>query len=273
MGTDAGRKEHYVHGYEEWTRRWMTTRTAERELAFLMPHLAPGRRVLDCGCGPGSITVGLARAVMPADVIGIDIEPRQLETARSLAAEGNIGNVRFEEGSIYEIPFPDASFDVAVAHFVIEHVSDPGRALREMRRVLRPGGVAAIKDPYYPAFVFRPRTPEVALFQELMARWQESNGASTTYAADLRAHLLDAGFSRTEASGGMETVAGTGEIAAVFRMIIENQVRDTAFRQSVITHGWATEAQMDAISESAAEFAKRPDVFGFIVFVQALGFV
>src|SRR5260370_28125306 len=126
MGTDAGRKEHYVHGYEEWTRRWMTTRTAERELAFLMPHLAPGRRVLDCGCGPGSITVGLARAVMPADVIGIDIEPRQLETARSLAAEGSIGNVRFEEGSIYEIPSPDASFDVAVAHFVIEHVSDPG---------------------------------------------------------------------------------------------------------------------------------------------------
>jgi len=272
MATGEGR-ESYLHGYEEWTRRWMAMRTAERDLAFLMPHLAPGRSVLDCGCGPGSITVGLADAVKPAEVIGIDIEARQLESARSLAAERSIENVRFEQGSIYEIPFPDASFDVAVAHYVIEHVSDPPRALREMRRVLRPGGVAAIKDPYYPAFVFRPLTPEVALFQELMARWQRHSGASTTYSVDLRARLLDAGFSRTEASGGMESVAGAGQNPVIFRMILENQVREAAFRQAVITQGWATEGQLEAIAVSAAGFAERPDIFGFAVYVQALGFV
>ena len=162
---------------------------------------------------------------------------------------------------------------MAVAHFVIEHVSEPPRALRELRRVLRRGGVAAIKDPYYPAFVFRPRTPEVVLFEELMARWQRHNGASTTYAVDLRTYLLEAGFSRTEARGGMETIAGAGEIGVGFRMILENQVRERAFRETVLTNGWATEAQLDAIGDSAAEFAERPDVFGFIVYVQALGFV
>src|SRR5215472_14170421 len=226
MGSEAGSQERYLHGYEEWTRRWMETRTAERELRFLIPYLAPGKDLIDCGCGPGSITLGLAEAVSPGTVVGIDIEPRQLEFARAAATRRGIGNARFEQASIYELPVPDASFDIADAHFVIEHVSDPRRALREMRRVLRPGGVAAIKDPYYPAFVFRPRTPEVLLFEELMAKWQKHSNASTTYSVDLRAHLLAAGFSRTLASGGMEQVAGSGDEAMVFRMILENQVKE-----------------------------------------------
>lgn len=273
MASEAGSRERYLHGYEEWTRRWMETRTAERELDFLLPHLAPGKDLIDCGCGPGSITLGLAQAVNPGAIVGIDIEPRQLEVASAAAASRGIGNARFEEASIYEIPARDASFDVAVAHFVIEHVSDRPRALREMRRVLRPGGVAAIKDPYYPAFVFRPRTAEVALFEELMGKWQKHNHASTTYAVDLRSHLLAAGFSRTQASGGMEQVAGSGEDATVFRMILENQVKEAAFREAVLSNGWATEQQLNAIGASASSFTQRSDVFGFIVFVQALGFV
>ncbi len=273
VGDESIGRERYLHGYEEWTRRWMETRTAEAELPFLMPHLKAGKTVIDCGCGPGSITSGLAGVVAPAEVLGIDIEPRQLDAARENAARKGILNVRFEQASIYEIPRPAASFDIAVAHFVIEHVSDPPRALREVRRVLKTGGVAAIKDPYYPAFVFRPQTPEVALFQDLMARWQEHNGASTTYSADLRRHLLDAGFARAEASGGIERVAGAGEDAIVFRMILENQVKEPTFRETVLRLGWATEAQLDSIGASAASFAQRPDVFGFIVYVQALGFV
>ena len=273
MPDKVGPQETYLHGYEEWTRRWMETRTAERELGFLTPHLSAGKSVIDCGCGPGSITVGLAEAVAPGEVLGIDIEPRQLEIAIATAARRGISNVRFEQASIYELPAPDASFDVAVAHFVIEHTSDPSRALREMRRVLRPGGVAAIKDPYYPAFVFRPQTPEMALFGDLMTRWQEHNHASTTYSADLRAHLLAAGFTRTQASPGVQQVAGAGQDAMASRLILENQVKEKAFRETVLRNGWATEAQLDAISASAAHFAERPDVFGFVVFVQALGFV
>ncbi len=265
--------ERYVHGYEEWTRAWMAQRTASRDLGFLLPHLSAGMAVLDCGCGPGSITIGLAEIVAPGEVVGLDIEPRQLEAARRLAAERAIPNIRFERGSVYELPFADATFDVAVAHFVLEHVSDPLRALREIRRVLRPGGIAAIKDPYYPAFTFRPQTTELRRFADLSEKVRTHNGASDAYAADLRAYLLEAGFERTEAKAGLETTAGGEEAARVLPMMLQNQVREPAFRETVLGQGWATEGELDAIAAAAPELAARDDLFGFVVFVSALGWV
>lgn len=265
--------ERYVHGYEDWTREWMAQRTATRELGFLLPHLSPGLTVLDVGCGPGSITVGLAEIVAPGQVTGMDIEPRQLAAAQQLAADRGIGNVRFQQGSVYELPFPDATFDVAVAHFVIEHVSEPLRALREVRRVLRPGGIVAIKDPYYPAFTFRPETAELRRFGELSEQVRRHNGASDRYAADLRAVLRDAGFLRTEATGGVENVAGSGPSSIGFAMMLQNQVREPAFRETVLGQGWATEAELDAISDASRGLASRDDLFGFVVYVCALGWV
>lgn len=273
MASTVSGRERYMHGYEEWTREWMAQRTASRELAFLLPHLGPGMAVLDCGCGPGSITVGLAEIVAPGQVIGLDIEPRQLETARRLAQQRGLSNLRFEQGSVYELPFPDASFDVAVAHFVLEHVSDPLRALREIRRVLRPGGVAAIKDPYYPAFTFRPQTDELRRFGELAEKVRKHNGASDTYAVDLRAYLLEAGFERTEATAALGNMAGGAQSAWILQMMLQNQVREPAFRDTVLEQGWATAAELDTISAAAPELVERADLFGFVLFVSALGWV
>jgi len=265
--------EQYFHGYEEWTKQWMAQRTAQRELAFLLPHLRAGMHVVDCGCGPGSITAGLAEIVAPGPVVGVDLEPRQLEAARALAAQRGVTNLRFEQSSIYDLPFPDASFDVAAAHFVIEHVREPLRALREMRRVLKPGGIAAIKDPYYPAFTFRPRIPVIARFEELATMVRAEIGASPAYAADLRACLLEAGFERTEAEAGTETPAGSSAGSHLLPFVIQNQLRERVFRETVIGHGWATEAELEALAEGARGLAERKDLFGFVVYVQALGWV
>ena len=71
-------------------------------------------RLLDVGCGPGSITLGLAEAVAPGEVVGVDLQPAQVEQARALAAERGVANVRFEVASAYALPFPDAAFDAAL---------------------------------------------------------------------------------------------------------------------------------------------------------------
>jgi SAM-dependent methyltransferase len=118
---------------------WFATRTASREGAFFLPYLHPGMQVLDVGCGPGSITLGLAEVVAPGEAVGIDLQPTQIEQARALAVERGVDNVRFEVAEAYRLPFPAQSFDAAFAHGVLMHLREPVRALVEIRRVLRSG--------------------------------------------------------------------------------------------------------------------------------------
>jgi ubiquinone/menaquinone biosynthesis C-methylase UbiE len=124
----------------------MAERTAANTADFFLPHLRPGMSLLDCGCGAGTITIGLAQAVTPGEVVGVDHEPAQFEQARALAAEHGVDNVRFETADLFTLPFADDGFDAAFAHAVLMHVGDRKAALREMRRVVRPGGVVAVKD-------------------------------------------------------------------------------------------------------------------------------
>ena len=99
---------------------------------------------------------GQLRLAPSGQVIGIDMEPSQVEAARLWAGERGVQNVRFETGNIFALPFPDASFDAVFSFTVLEHVKDPLRAMRVMRCVLKPGGVAGICEPEYGALLLEP---------------------------------------------------------------------------------------------------------------------
>ena len=83
----------------------LALRTASQDAAFFLPSLRPGIRLLDLGCGPGSITLGLAEAVAPGEVIGIDVQPSQVKQAQALSAVRGVRNVRFEVSDVYRLPF------------------------------------------------------------------------------------------------------------------------------------------------------------------------
>src|SRR5262249_6006705 len=106
------RHEKYTHGHAPATLQQHPQRTADAQVAFLLPHLTPGMRLLDVGCGPGSITRGLAERLAPAQVIGIDLSREALDGARRDATARGLGNLQYEEGSVYQLRFADASFDV-----------------------------------------------------------------------------------------------------------------------------------------------------------------
>src|SRR5262245_12667799 len=97
--------EKYTHGHAPATVRQHGRRTAEEAAAFLLPSLRPGMRLLDIGCGPGSITLGLAQRLAPGQVVGVDLSLETLEAARRSAAAQGIRNLTFEEGSVYQLPF------------------------------------------------------------------------------------------------------------------------------------------------------------------------
>src|SRR6266566_2612603 len=135
----------YTHGHHEAVLRSHTWRTAENSAGYLLAALRPGLELLDVGCGPGTITVDLARLVAPGRVIGIDCAPEVLAQA-SAHASGRGVSIELRVGDVYALQLPDASFDVVHAHQLLQHLSDPVRALVEMRRVLRPGGLRRVGE-------------------------------------------------------------------------------------------------------------------------------
>jgi ubiquinone/menaquinone biosynthesis C-methylase UbiE len=134
----------YRPGYSAPVLSLMAERSAETHADFFLPQLRPGFTVLDAGCGPGSITLGLARSVKPGHVIGIDVEDSQFEKGREQAKNEGL-NVEFHKASVYELPFEDDSFDAAFSHALLEHLVEPGAALVELRRVLKPGGWIGVR--------------------------------------------------------------------------------------------------------------------------------
>lgn len=114
----------YAFGYSEAAVEMMGARTAQIQAGFLLPELAPDMSVLDIGCGPGSITVGLAEAVIRGRATGLDIEPSQIELARRRANEMGLGNCHFEVGSVFDLPFADNSFNVVFGHTILMQFRD-----------------------------------------------------------------------------------------------------------------------------------------------------
>ena len=157
MSEEPLKYETYTHGHAPATVRQHGQRTAEEAAAFLLPELRAGMRLLDVGCGPGSITRGLAERTAPGEVIGLDLSRETLQAARHDADVRGLRNLRYEEGSVYELPFPDGSFDVAYAHQVLQHLRQRDAALREMLRVVRPGGLVAIRDVDWGTVAYWPR--------------------------------------------------------------------------------------------------------------------
>src|SRR5262245_31619193 len=117
----------------------LPTRTASHAAAFFLAYLLRGMPLLGRGCGPAFLTLGLAEVVAPGDVVGIDLQPAQVEQARALAGTRGVTNVGFEVADLYTLPFPDGAFDAVFAHTVVIGLREPVRALAELRRVLRPG--------------------------------------------------------------------------------------------------------------------------------------
>ncbi len=246
------------------------TRTAVQDAAFLLPHLRPGMQLLDVGCGPGGITVGLADVVVPGEVVGVDFQATQVEQARALAAERGVVNARFETADAYQLPFPDRSFDVVFAHTVLIHLREPVQALAEMRRVLRPGGIAGVRDPDLGAIFVTPDTPLLEQRRALHIRVLRHNGGDPFVGRRYRRLFLDAGFARAEASA---SVVSAGSLEETRRSAAFITNRFQGFARTALDEGWVTQATVDAMVAEENAWAERPDAFSSVMWFQAVGWV
>jgi len=245
-------------------------RTASVDAAFLLPHLRSGMGVLDVGCGPGTITLGLAESVAPGEVVGVDLQERLVERARALAGERGIANVRFDLGDAYALPFPDRSFDAALEHRVLMHLADPIRGLREVRRVLRPGGVLGLRDADVATAVLWPLTPRLERFLELRMRAFQLQGTDGRAGRKHRQLLLEAGFERPETRTVTEGGGSPDAVRAHARFMLATFA---GIGKIALAQGWLDQPGFDAIATDIRRWSERPDAVGLMVMCETLGWV
>lgn len=186
----------YTHGHHSSVLKSHTWRTAENSAGYLLPHLDASMTLLDVGCGPATITCDLATRV--DDVIGLEPAADILTKARATAASRSVDNVAFEVGSVYELRFDDGHFDVAHAHQVLQHLTDPVAAIREMVRVTKPGGIVALRDADYHAMTWYPQLPELDRWMEIYQAVARLNEAEPDAARYLVQWATDAGIDRDD---------------------------------------------------------------------------
>jgi ubiquinone/menaquinone biosynthesis C-methylase UbiE len=249
--------ERYSHGYGAQV-EFIAQRTAQTSANFFLPYLRPGMRLLDCGCGPGTITVSLAEILALGEVVGIDIGESQVERARIHAAERKVTNVRFEAASIYELPFPDETFDAAFAHTVLQNLRDPIAALKEMRRVMKSGSVVGIREEDWGTHISYPHISLVEDAYALYMRYWQHNGGNPYLSRRYREILREAEFVKaritasTEVRATLESTRQWGQYAA--RMILEPN-----FADRVIELGWADSKMVEEMSKAMITWSEHPD--------------
>ena len=234
-------------------------RRADRWAGFLLPHLRAGMCLLDVGCGPGSITTGLAEAVVPGRAVGIDPDPARVDRAKVTVATARGEN----------LPFADASFDAVFACAVLQHVAEPEVILREVRRVARPGAVVGIADADWDGFLVHPPDPLLHRGQEVLRAIRPTGDPGV--GKRLRHLMATTGFERVVATARTNADGGAGTAAAgAFRAASFEAPTAVAVAESM---GASTAAEMAAIADAWRSWGASPGAFFAGFWVEALGWV
>ena len=246
----------YTHGHHESVLRSHSWRTAENSAGYLLPHLRPGMSLLDVGAGPGTITADLARLVEPGKVTALEATEAALDITRATFAKLDV-RVQFVVGDVHALDLPDDSYDVVHAHQVLQHVADPVQALREMRRVCKPGGIVAVRDSDYHGFTWYPALPELDEWMELYQRMARANQGEPDAGRRLLSWALEAGFEKVDATASNWVFADDDSRAFWGGMwadrVLQSAMADQARRAGV------PEETLERISAAWRSWAARPD--------------
>lgn len=256
--------EVYTHGHHESVLRSHAWRTAENSAAYLLPHLKPHMRILDVGCGPGTITAGLAGYVPEGHVTGIDTAADIVRRARRHANDNSKENADFAVGNVYALDYPDDTFCVTHAHQVLQHLNDPVRALREMRRVTRPGGLVAVRDADYGGMLWYPRSPVLDEWRALYENVARANGGEPDAARQLHAWAREAGFTDVTITTSTWTYA-TREDCEWWGGLWADRTLKSSYAEAATAYGYATSDDLDRIAGAWRDWATDQDSWFCVV--------
>jgi ubiquinone/menaquinone biosynthesis C-methylase UbiE len=236
---------------------------------FLLPHLSERTDLVDVGCGDGELTVDLAPSVH--SVVGIDVDEDDLAGARSRASRMGVGNATFETGDVSRLGLADDAADAVLGHSVLEALEHPATALREMRRVLRPGGVVAVASVEYDGLILAgPHEDLLRRFYEIRQELWIRDGADPYLGRRLRGLLAASGFGDVEATTKAFSY-GTPTLVAAFGRGRAEDAADEWYVSSAVEAGLATPSELEAIHDAWLEWAESPSAYAAFTWCRALG--
>ena len=260
----------YLHGHHDSVLRSHRWRTAENSAAYLLGHLRPGMRLLDVGCGPGTITLGLASRVGDEGVVGVDRSPEVIGEARAEAARLGRPGVRFLLGDLYALDLPGASFDVVHAHQVLQHVPDPIRALGELRRLCRPGGIVAVRDADFGGMFWQPADLAMDEWRALYCRVARAVGGEPDCGRHLATWARAAGFEQIELSASAWCFASP-DARAWWGGLWSERLTESGFAASAQRNGLAGRDELERLAATWRSWLAGPDACFIVPHVELLG--
>ncbi len=260
----------YIMGYSEAYLRILASRSAADACAYLLPHLKPGLRVLDVGCGPGSISDGLAEAIAPGELRGVDIEPSQVEMATQAAEERRLSNAKFSVADARALPFEDDSYDVVHCSDTLAYVPDTGAALNEMKRVLKPGGILACREIIMDLFMTHPDPDPRSAAQAyaVFADTLQADDGHPQMGKELAGHLEQAGFVDIQTSASFEMF--TGERLKLLYELGDQWFFTVDIESPATQYGAASRRMLEEIRQSRESWYNAPHAMGAFAFGEAL---
>jgi ubiquinone/menaquinone biosynthesis C-methylase UbiE len=252
--------ETYTHGHHESVLRSHRWRTAENSAGYLLDHLAGGLDLLDVGCGPGTITIDLAGLVAPGRVVGLDPSAEVIAAATADAEAAGSANLELRVGDVYALDLADGSFDVVHAHQVLQHLADPVAALREMRRVCRPGGLVAARDSIYRAMTWFPAEPGLDRWLEVYCAVAEANGGEPDAGSHLLSWAQAAGFDDIRCTATAWCYA-TPDERKWWSELWADRTSSTALADRAVELGEATREELAELAEAWRRWGAHDDAW------------
>ena len=259
-----------AHGVTPGLSQDYVTRTAGQQAMFVLPYLHPGMNLLDIGCGPGTITLGLAQAVAPGHVTGIDHDRQHIETARKLAADRGVNNTTFKTGDAFSLPFEDNSLDAAFENNMFTHLAQKAvQAAREVHRVLKPQGFFAVRDVDADSVVWGHLNDSIRQLDKLFIAWHQSRGSDITIGKQLPEILRQAGFTNTIKSVSADTKGNPEETRSHAQITVS--LLEGPFGRAIVDKGWGGRHLVEHLKASIREWGEHPDAFFANVHVEVIG--
>jgi SAM-dependent methyltransferase len=242
----------------------VSARTARDRAAFVFPFLRNVTRLLDVGCGPGSITLGLARSIDPeGHVVGVDKQPSQIHIAKRAAVTAGITNAIFQVANADELPFETASFDVVFAHALFEHLPAPASVLAEMARVLRPEGTLAICSSDWSGARIEPDSADVRCALQGHYALRRRAGGDPFAAARLPEWVSAAGFSIVHCGAEDKVDMSYSDLATYVATRIREALCATASRDPLLEEAakaasqWASSGAVGSATQRWVQLIAR----------------